>query len=257
MNIAKWCIDNNRTSLVIFLIIALGGLMTFISIPKSEDPDFTIRTALVVTQFPGASPQRVEELVTDKLEEEIREMSELKVIRSQSMTGVSIIEAEFLDSIKNMEPIWQKLRNKVNDAIPSLPAEAKTPTVNDEFGDVFGIVIALTGDGFSYRELKDAADNMRDQLLKVHGVGKVERWGVQDERIYVDFANSRMAAAGVSPFALAQIIDHQNTIQPSGSSQVGSERIVIEPTGEFKGVEDIYSLAIRPPAEKAPSVWPM
>ncbi len=251
MNLAKWCIENNRTSLALFVIIALGGILTFINIPKGEDPDFTIRTAVIITQFPGASPQRVEELVTDKLEEKIREMSELKVVKSQSMTGVSIIEAEFYDSIKEMGPIWQKLRNKVTDAAPSLPSEARTPIVNDEFGDVFGILISITGDGFSYRELKDTADDMRDQLLKIDGVGKVERWGVQAERIYVDFTNSRMASAGISPFALAQIIDHQNTIQPSGSSMVGSERIVIEPTGEFNGVDDIHSLTIRPPGQKS------
>ena len=251
MNLAKWCIENNRTSIAMFLIIAVGGLMTFINIPKDEDPDFTIRTALVTTVFPGASPQRVEELVTDKLEEKIREMSELKALRSQSMTGLSILEVEFHDSCKDMVPVWQKLRNKVTDAQTSLPSEAHTPLVNDEFGDVYGILISLTGDGFSYRELKDAADTMRDQLLKVDGVGKVDRWGVQDERIYVDFTNSRMASAGISPFALAQIIDHQNTIQPSGSSQVGSERIVIEPSGEFSGVEDIHSLAVRPAGQKS------
>jgi len=251
VNLAKWCIENNRTSIALFVIIALGGIMTFINIPKDEDPDFTIRTALVMTQFPGASPQRVEELVTDKLEEKIRELDGLKVVRSQSMTGVSLIEVEFLDAIKEMGPTWQKLRNKVTDAEPSLPSEATKPVVNDEFGDVFGMVVSLTGDGFTYRELKDAADEVRDQLLKVDGVGKVERWGTQAERVYVEFTNSRMAAAGVSPFALAQIIDRQNTIQPSGSSQVGSERIVIEPTGEFKGVEDIYSLAIRPPGQKS------
>ncbi|WP_147820785.1 efflux RND transporter permease subunit [Salidesulfovibrio onnuriiensis] len=251
MNLARWCIENNRTSIALFLIIALGGVMTFINIPKDEDPDFTIRAALVMTQFPGASPQRVEELVTDKLEEKIRELSDLKSVESQSMAGLSIIKVEFLDKLKNMEPVWQKLRNKVDDAAPDLPAEARTPVVNDEFGDVFGILVTLTGDGFSYRELKDAADDLRDQILKLDGVGKVERWGVQDERIFVDFSNSRMAAAGISPFALAQIIDHQNTIQPSGSTQVGPERIVIEPTGEFEGEQDIYSLAIRPTGEKS------
>lgn len=251
MNLAKWCIENNRTALALFLIIAVGGVMTFFSIPKDEDPDFTIRVGLVTTVFPGAGPQRVEELVTDKLEEKIRELDGLKVVRSQSMANLSIVEVEFLDSIKDMTPYWQKLRNKVIDAETSLPSEANKPMVNDEFGDVFGIVIALTGDGFSYRELKDAADDMRDQLLKVDGVGKIERWGVQAERIYVDFTNSRMAAAGISPFAVAQIIDRQNTIQPSGSSQVGSERIVIEPTGEFKTVDDIYSLAVRPPGKKS------
>ncbi len=251
MNLAHWCIKNNRTSIALFVIIALGGLITFITIPKDEDPDFTIRTGLVMTQFPGASPQRVEELVTDKLEEKIRELDGLKSVRSQSMAGVSIIEVEFLDSIKNMEPTWQKLRDKVADAESMLPSKAQKPSVNDEFGDVFGMVISLTGENFSYRELKDIADDVRDQILKVKGVGKVERWGTQAERIYVEFSNSRMASAGVSPFALAQIIDRQNTIQPSGSSQVGKERIAIEPTGEFKSIEDIYSLAIRPPGQKS------
>ena len=251
MNLAEWCIKNNRTSIALFLIIALSGVMTFFSISKDEDPDFIIRTAVVATVFPGASPQRVEELVTDKLEEKIREIDGVKTVESQSMSGISIVQVDFHDSIMEMGPLWQKLRNKVDDAGPSLPSEAYTPVVNDEFGDVFGILISLTGEGFNYRELKDVADDMRDQFLKVDGVGKVDRWGVQDERIFVDFTNSRMASAGISPFALAQVIDHQNTIQPSGSSLVGSERIIIEPTGEFGGVEDIYSLAIRPPGMKS------
>jgi multidrug efflux pump subunit AcrB len=251
VNLAKWCIDNNRTSLVVFLLIAVSGVMTFFSIPKAEDPDFTIRIGIVTTVFPGASPQRVEELVTDKLEEHIREISEVKTVESQSMAGFSILKIEFQDHIRNMTPIWQKLRNKVDDAIPDLPIEAQTPQVNDEFGDVYGIVVAVTGDDFSYRELKDAADDVRDQLLKVDGVAKVERWGVQAERIFVDFTNSRMAAAKISPFALAQIIDRQNTLQPSGSSMLGPERVIIEPTGEFTGLDDIFSIAVRPPGEKS------
>lgn len=245
MNLARWCIENNRTSIALFLLIALGGIMTFINIPKAEDPDFTIRTAVVITAFPGASPQRVEELVTDKLEEKIREIDVIKNVRSQSMTGLSIIEVEFQENQKDMKPIWQKLRNKVSDAQPTLPPEAMTPAINDEFGDVYGILVALTGDGFSYRELKDVADYTRDELLKIPCVGKVERWGLQDERVFIDFSNSRMAAAGISPFALGQMIDHQNSIRPSGSSKVGPERISIEPTGEFKSVDDIANLSMR------------
>ncbi|WP_320170615.1 efflux RND transporter permease subunit [Maridesulfovibrio sp.] len=245
MNLARWCIENSRTSIALFLLIALGGVMTFMSIPKSEDPDFTIRTAVVITAFPGASPQRVEELVTDKLEEKIREIDVIKNVRSQSMTGISIIEVEFQDSQKDMNPIWQKLRNKVSDAQPTLPPEAMTPSINDEFGDVYGILVALTGDGFTYRELKDVADYTRDKLLQTPGVGKVERWGLQDERVFIDFSNSRMAAAGITPFALGQMIDHQNSIRPSGSAKVGPERISIEPTGEFKSVDDIADLSMR------------
>ncbi len=231
VNLARWCIENNRTSIALFVLIAFAGVSTFFSIPKSEDPDFTIRTAVISTVFPGASPQRVEELVTDKLEEKIREIDVIKNVRSQSMTGLSIIEVEFQENQKNMTPIWQQLRNKVLDAKKDLPAEAYEPMVNDEFGDVFGIVVALTGDGFTYRELKDVADYTRDELLSIPSVGKVDRWGLQDERVFVDFSNSRMAAAGITPFALAQMLSQQNMIRPSGSAKVGPERIYIEPTG--------------------------
>ncbi|WP_319765229.1 efflux RND transporter permease subunit [Maridesulfovibrio sp.] len=245
MNLARWCIENNRTSIALFLLIAFAGVSTFFSIPKSEDPDFTIRVAVISTVFPGASPQRVEELVTDKLEEKIREIDVIKNVKSQSMTGLSIIEVEFQDSQKDMTPIWQRLRNKVLDAKKNLPPEAYEPVVNDEFGDVYGIMVALTGDGFSYRELKDVADYTRDELLSIPSVGKVERWGLQDERVFIDFSNSRMASAGITPFALAQMLNQQNMIRPSGSAKVGPERIYIEPTGEFKSVDDIKDMSLR------------
>jgi multidrug efflux pump subunit AcrB len=251
VNLASWCIKNNRTSLVIFLLIVFSGVSTFFSIPRSEDPDFTIRVALISTVFPGASPKRVEELVTDKLEERIREMSEVKTVKSQSMTGLSIIEVELYDSIKNVQQVWEKLRNKVSDASVDLPSEARQPVVNDEFGDVFGILVPITGDGFTYRELKDAADYTRDELLKVDGVGKVERWGEQDERVFVDFSNSRMAASGISPFALGQTISRQNSILPSGSSRLGPDRVYIEPTGEFLTVDDLKKLPIRGEGRKS------
>ncbi|WP_243545371.1 efflux RND transporter permease subunit [Pseudodesulfovibrio tunisiensis] len=251
MNLANWCIKNNRTALTIFLLIAIGGLVTFLNIRRDEDPDFTIRAALIITQFPGASPQRVEELLTDKIEEKIREMDDVKIVSSESMTGLSIIKVELYESVKNVEPVWQKMRNKVADATPDLPPEAYPPMINDEFGDVFGICLALTGDGFTYRELKDEADVIRDQILKIRGVGKVERWGTQAERIFVEFSNSRMASAGISPFAMAQMIDHQNTIRPSGSALIGPERITIEPTGEFAGVRDVAGLSIRPEGGKS------
>lgn len=230
---------------MIFLLIIFGGVSTFFSIPRAEDPDFTIRVALVMTAFPGASPQRVEELVSDKLEEKIREISEVKNVKSQSMTGLSLLEVELYESVKNVQPVWQNLRNKVDDASVNLPEEAREPLINDEFGDVFGILVAVTGDGYSYRELKDAADYSRDELLNVEGVGKVERWGEQEERIFIDFSNSRMAASGVSPFKLAQLLDRQNTIRPSGSSRLGPDRISIEPSGEFRSVEDLKELSLR------------
>ncbi len=247
MNIAAWCIQNNRTSLVVFALLAFLGLSTYLNIPRLEDPEFTVRTALVITPFPGASPQRVEELVTDKLEEHIREIAEVDSITSQSMSGLSIIEVNIQQRFKDLAPIWQNLRNKVADAAPDLPDGVLPSMVNDEFGDVFGILIALTGDGYTYREMKDAADHVRDQLLRLEDVGKVSLHGVQEERIFVEFSNARLAEYGFSPAHVVHLLRAQNAIQPSGVALVSTERIVIEPTGEFTSLDDLAEITFRLP----------
>ncbi|WP_045222672.1 efflux RND transporter permease subunit [Desulfonatronum thioautotrophicum] len=247
MNLAAFCIQNNRTSLVILVLLAFLGVTTYLNIPRLEDPEFTVRTALVITPFPGASPQRVEELVTDKLEERIREIAEVDYITSQSMSGVSIIQVNIQQRFKDLDPIWQNLRNKVADAAPNLPEGVPPPLVNDEFGDVFGILIALTGDGFTYREMKDKAETVRDQLLRLEDVAKVGIHGIQEERIFVEFSNARLAEFGFSPAQVVQLLHSQNAIQPSGVALVGSERVVIEPTGEFTSLDDLASTTFRLP----------
>ncbi|MCT4627862.1 efflux RND transporter permease subunit [Halodesulfovibrio sp.] len=250
MNITEWSLRNNITSLVIFVIIAVAGVITLATIPRQEDPDFIVRTAVVTTQFPGASPQKVEELVTDKLEEKIREMGEIDYLESQSLTGLSIIEVNIQESIRNVAPVWQKLRNKVDDARPFLPSEASVPFVNDEFGDVFGFLIALTSDGFTYREMKDEVDIIRNKILRFNKVSKVEFWGEQEERIFIEFSNARFAELGISPFALASVIQAQNIIKPSGQVYDDPERINIRSTGEFNNVDDIRNLSLRFPGGK-------
>lgn len=247
MNITEWSLRNNITSLVVFVLIAVAGVITLATISRQEDPDFIIRTAVVTTEFPGASPQKVEELVTDKLEEKIREMGEIDYLESQSLTGLSIIEVNIYESIKDVAPIWQKLRNKVDDAIPLLPPEASVPYVNDEFGDVFGFLIALTSDGFTYREMKDETDIIRNRILRLEEVSKVEPWGEQEERVFIEFSNARFAELGLSPFALANVIQSQNIIKPSGQVYDDPERINIRSTGEFLDVDDIRNLSLRYP----------
>ncbi|WP_034642151.1 efflux RND transporter permease subunit [Desulfovibrio inopinatus] len=249
MNLAAWCIKNDRTAFALFALILLAGMMSFVSISRSEDPDFTIRVAVIVTPFPGAAPKRVEELVTDKIEEKIREMPQVKNIQSQSMTGVSVVRVEFQHRYKDMGPIWQKMRNKVDDAAALLPPEAGRPQVNDEYGDVYGILIAVTGSEYSMRELKDVADNARDILKKVKGVGKVERVGVIDERVFVEFSNARLAEFGFTPYQLAAAIDTQNAITPGGDVIDGPERIGIEPTGVITNLDELRNLSLRLPGK--------
>lgn len=249
MNIAEWCIKNNRVAVALFLLVILAGIQTFNSISRLEDPEFTIRTAMVITYFPGASPVRVEELVTDKLEKKIREMGEVERVVSQSMTGVSIIQVDVFEKYKQIKPIWDKLRNKVREAKSGLPEGVMTPMVNDEFGDVFGVVVALTGDGYTYRELKDVADSTRDELLKIKSVAKVDLYGTQEERIFVEFSNARFAEYGFSPYQLAEILRSQNAVQPAGNALVGPERVVIEATGEFKSLEQLKRTSLRIPGK--------
>lgn len=250
MNITEWSLRNNITSLAVFVLIAVAGVFTLATIPRQEDPDFVVRTAVVTTQFPGASPQKVEELITDKLEEKIREMGEIDYIESQSFTGLSIIEVNIYESIRDVAPVWQKLRNKVDDTLPLLPSEASLPYVNDEFGDVFGFLIALTSDGYTYREMKDEVDIVRNKILRFQKVSKVELWGEQEERIFIEFSNARFAELGLSPFALASVIQSQNIIKPSGQVYDDPERVNIRSTGEFLKVDDIRQLSLRFPGGK-------
>ncbi|WP_306296594.1 efflux RND transporter permease subunit [Candidatus Entotheonella palauensis] len=243
----RMAIEKNRVTAVALLFLAVAGVMSYLSLPRSEDPGFIIRTATVVTYFPGASPARVEQLVTDKLEKAIQEMPELDVLRSNSKTGVSVIFVDIQERYTNMRPIWDKLRRKVEKATTDLPGGIIGPTVNDEFGDVFGILMMLTGDGFTYRELKDVADAVRDELLLIEDVAKVEIFGAQDERLFVEYSNARLAELGLSPTQLQQILASRNIIIPGGDITTPYEKIVLEPSGNFESVDALRRTVINLP----------
>ena len=239
MDLTRAAIEKNRVTAAMLGVVLIGGLLAFNSLPRAEDPGFVIRTAQVITQFPGASPERVEDLVTHHLERAIREIPELESVESTSKTGVSIITVNIQEKYKEMRPIWDSLRRKVEREAPNLPKGAHDPIVNDEFGDVFGIVMSLTGDGFSYAELKEVADSTRDGFLRLPDVAKVEILGVQDERIFIEYENARLAELGLAPAELSDILEAQNIVTPGGSIRLGPERIVIEPSGSFESLEDV------------------
>ena len=157
MNITQFAIEKKRISSTVLLIILVTGLLTYGTMPRDEDPGFIIRVALISTYFPGASPERVEQLVTDKLEEAIQEMPEVETINSQSKSGISIIYVNVKESYREMRPIWDDLRRKVDKVRAALPSGISGPFVNDEFGDVFGTLIALTAEGYTYAEIKEIA----------------------------------------------------------------------------------------------------
>jgi len=247
MNITEMAILRKRTTFVLLAIILFAGMMTYRSMPRAEDPGFTIRTALVLTLFPGASPERVELLVTDKLEKRIQEMPEIDIIRSQSKNGMSIIYVDIKESYTEMRPIWDSLRRKVAAAAEDLPSDVIGPTVDDEFGDIFGTMIALRGDGFTYAELKDVADDVRNDLLLIPDVAKVDIHGTQDERIFVEFNNARLAELGLSPYQLRSILTARNIVFPGGEVFTEDEQIALEPSGNFESVEELSRTVISIP----------
>lgn len=185
MDLTRLAIDNDRVTAVLLLMVLVGGVTAFFGLPRDEDPGFTIRVAQVVTRFPGASPVRVEQLVTDKIEKAIQEMPELDFVTSESATGISIIRVNLKEEYTDLRPIWDDLRRKVEGVIPDLPPDSVTPVVNDEFGDVFGVVLTLIGEGFSYAELKQVADEVRNELLLLGEVAKVDIFGDQIGRAHV------------------------------------------------------------------------
>lgn len=247
MNLARLAIEKNRISIVFLLIILVGGLLAYRDLPRDYDPGFVLRVARVVTYFPGASPERVEQLVTDKLEKVIQEIPQLDYVKSQSKTGVSIIDVWVKERYRNMRPIWDNLRRKVDRAAADLPEGVYRPIVNDEFSDVFGTLIAITGEDYTYRELKSVADEVRDALLMLDEVAKVDFYGVQDERIFVEYSNARLSEMGISPHQLMAILKSRNIIIPGGAINVEDERIVLEPSGNFDSLEDLRQTVVQVP----------
>lgn len=247
MSITKIAIEYRVVTFVALLVIAVAGIQAYYSLPRAEDPGFTIRVAQIRTFFPGASPERVEQLITDKLEKVIQEMPEIDNITSTSKTGVSIIMVEIQSSYMNMRPIWDNLRRKVERAKTELPDEVRGPFVDDEFGDVFGTIVSVTGDGYTYADLKDIAEDCRNELLLHPDIAKVDIYGIQDERIFVEYNNSRLAELGLSPAQLSQILVARNIIIPGGEIFTADEQITLEPTGNFDTVEDLRQTLITLP----------
>ncbi|WP_125558846.1 efflux RND transporter permease subunit [Pseudoalteromonas rubra] len=244
MNITRLALENNRTTWVLIFALVFFGIVAFNKMPKDYDPGFIIRTAQVVTYFPGASPQRVEELVTDKIEKVVQQIPELDFVKSTSKTGVSIVSVNIKESYKEMRPIWDNLRRKIETVENDLPSDAQKPIVNDEFGDVFGVVIGLTAEGYSYREMEEVAEQVRDELLRLPEAAKVDIFGAQEQRVFIEFENAKLASLGISPGQLKDQLAARNIVNPGGSIFIDDETLALEPSGNFESVEDIAGTII-------------
>ena len=248
MDITRLAIEKNRITLIGLIVVAVAGFNAYMTLPQSEDPGFLIRVAVVQTVFPGASPERVEQLVTDPIEKAIQEIPELDFVGSDSKTGVSLIYVNIREEYTDLRPIWDNLRRKVDRVRSDLPEGVIGPSVNDEFGDVFGIILTLSAEDFGYRELKNVADEVRDELLLIDDVAKVDIFGAQDERVFVEYNNARLADYGLSPIQLQQLLQAKNIVIPGGSITTEYERITLEPSGNFDSLEELARTVIQLPS---------
>ena len=246
MDLTRYAIDNRVVTFVVLLAVAVSGLFAYRDLPRAEDPGFLVRNAIVRTVFPGAAPERVELLITDPIERAIQEIPEVAHITSESRTGQSIVTVEIRESVTELRPVWDNLRRKVDRASGELP-QGVVPVVDDELGEVFGTVVTITADGFTYAELEDVAEQVGDVFLRIDDVAKVDIQGTQGERIFVTFDNARLSRLGLSVGQLQGILESSNIIVSGGSVETGAERITLEPTGKFTSVEDIRRTLITLP----------
>jgi len=246
MNIAEYAIRKKTVTLVLTFLLVGGGFLSYEKLGRLEDPEFTIKDALIITNYPGALPTEVEEEVTDILETAIQQIAQLDRVTSISKAGQSIITVTMKDKYDKhtLPQIWDELRRKVNDVQAQLPPGIQPSFIYDDFGDVYGIFFAVTGEGFSYKELKDYVDFLKRELLLVQEVAKIDIWGAQQEAVFVEISRSKLAQLGISLETIYGTLEHQNLVAPAGEVKVGSEEILIHPTGDIDSVEEIGELLI-------------
>ena len=246
MNITKTALSYNQVTFLIIGIITILGLTGYQQLSRDAMPPFTIRTCSIVSTFPGASPERVENLVTDKIEKVIQEIPELKTVTSESRTSLSIIKAELKPDIKqeNLQAIWDKVRRKIDAIQSELPNNVYPDIKDDGLGVVYGIQLGLESDGYSYAEMKKQADIIKDDLIRLKEAARVEIAGAQEEQIFIEYDNARLAQYGLSSNQIKNAISTTNIVFPGGSVGLGKETIVIEPTGNYEVLEDLENTLI-------------
>ena len=247
MNIAEYSVTKKVTTWLLIILFVAGGFTALQEISRLEDPEFTIKQAKVYTAYPGATPQEVEREVTYHIENAVQQLQQLKRVESISQQGFSEVTVVIKDKYKKPDfpNIWDELRRKITDAQSKLPPGSNTSVVFDDFGDVFGLFYALSGEDYSYRELKDYADLLEEQLLLVPGVRKITIDGNQREVIYLDISRANMSKYGISTAQFHNVLKSQNLVSDSGNVRVGDEYIRINPTGQLVSAQEIGQLLIR------------
>ncbi|WP_185269059.1 efflux RND transporter permease subunit [Halopseudomonas xiamenensis] len=246
-NLSAWALRNRQIVLYFMLVLSVAGILSYGQLGQSEDPPFTFKVMVINTVWPGATAEEVARQVSDRIEQKVMETGAYQQVVSYSRPGESTITFVALDSMKAQEipELWYQVRKKVGDIRHTLPPDIVGPFYNDEFGTTFGNIYALTGDGFDYAVLKDYAERLQLQLQRIRDVGKVELIGVQDEKIWVEISNLKLATLGLPLAAVQQALQEQNSLREAGFFETPKERIRLRVSGQFESVEQIRAFPIR------------
>jgi multidrug efflux pump subunit AcrB len=246
-NISKWALEHSALTRYLLVVFMVLGAAAYFQLGQDEDPPFTFRAMVVRAYWPGATAQQIADQVTDKLEKTLQEVPYSDKIRSYSKPGETLIIFQVEDSSppKEMAQIWYTVRTKISDMRSTLPAGVVGPFFNDEFGEVYGSIYALSSDGFSYEELKEQADRVRQRLLKVKDVSKVEIFGAQEEKIFIEVSQKRLAQLGLDFNAVIAQLGQQNAVESAGVIDAPTDFLQVRVGGQFNSVDDLKAFAIR------------
>jgi multidrug efflux pump len=245
-NLSAAALRHRELTLFFLVVIAIAGTMSYFRLGQREDPDFAFRAMVIRTLWPGATAEQVDRQVTDRIEKKLQETPYYKWTRSYSRPGESLIMLELLDVAppKEVPQVWYQVRKKVDDIRATLPPEVLGPFFNDEFGDVFGSIYAFTGDGFSHSELRDYVERVRQEVLRLPNVAKVELVGVQEDRIFVELSPKKLAALGVDPQLVAQALREQNAVAPPGAVDTRTHSVALRVSGQLDSVAEVAALRL-------------
>ncbi|HEU0200704.1 MAG TPA: efflux RND transporter permease subunit [Burkholderiaceae bacterium] len=247
LNLSAWALEHPQMILFLLGLLSITGILAYGQLGQKEDPEFTVKTMVVQAYWPGSSAQQMAEQVTDKLEKKLQEVAEIDFTSSYAKPGVTQIKVNLREDTPPaaVPQVWYQVRKKLDDIQHTLPQGARGPYYNDEFGDTFGNLYALTGDGFTYAQLRDFADAARNEFLRVADVNKVELVGAQDEKVYVEASNAKLASLGLDPALIAATLAATNHVDAAGTVQTGSEQVRLTVTGEFDSIESIRNIGVR------------
>ncbi|SKA02948.1 efflux RND transporter permease subunit [Novilysobacter spongiicola] len=246
-NLSEWALRHRSLVVYAMLVLAIAGASSYLSLGRSEDPEFTFKVMVVQTMWPGATAEQVASQVTERIERKVMETGEYEFVRSYSRAGESQVIFAARDSMRSGEipELFYQVRKKIGDLRPQLPADIVGPFFNDEFGDTFGNIYALTGEGFDYALMRDHARRLQLALEQVPDVGKIQLFGVQDEKIWIELSNTKLATLGVSAAAVQAALEQQNALVPAGFFETGSSRVPVRVDGQFDSVDDIRRFPVR------------